>query len=122
MLSANILYTPYQQRDGWNEAARNALMDRTMAVLESYAPGIRELVLGQELLTPVDLESRFAASGGHWHHGDLALDQLIMMRPTYGAAQYRTPITGLYLCGAGAHPGGDLTGIPGHNAAKEMLP
>ena len=122
VLSANILYTPYQQRDGWNEAARNALMDRTMAVLESYAPGIRELVLGQELLTPVDLESRFAASGGHWHHGDLALDQLIMMRPTYGAAQYRTPITGLYFCGAGAHPGGDLTGIPGHNAAKEMLP
>ena len=121
VLSANILYTPYQQRDGWSEAARGALMDRTMAVLESYAPGIRELVVGQELLTPVDIESRFAASGGHWHHGDLALDQLIMMRPTYGAAQYRTPITGLYLCGAGTHPGGDLTGIPGHNAAKEML-
>ena len=121
VLSANILYTPYQQREGWNEAARKLLFDRVMDVLEGYAPGLRRLVLGHELLTPVDLESRFNTSGGHWHHGDLALDQLILMRPTYGAAQYRTPVEGLYLCGAGTHPGGDLTGIPGHNAAKEIL-
>lgn len=121
VLSANILYTPYQQRDGWNEAARRLLFDRSMDVLESYAPGLRRLVLGHELLTPMDIEARFNASGGHWHHGDLALDQLIMMRPAHGAAQYRTPVQGLYLCGAGSHPGGDLTGIPGHNAAKEIL-
>ncbi len=121
VLSANILYTPYQLRDGWNEAARRLLFDRAMDVLESYAPGLRQRVLGHELLTPLDLEARFNTSGGHWHHGDLALDQLIMMRPTYGAAQYRTPIQGLYLCGAGSHPGGDVTGIPGHNAAKEIL-
>ncbi len=121
VLSANILYTPYQQREGWNEAARELLFRRVMDVLEGYAPGLGGLVLGSQLLTPIDLESRFGVSGGHWHHGDLALDQLIMMRPTYGAAQYRTPIQGLYLCGAGSHPGGDLTGIPGHNAAKEIL-
>ena len=121
VLSANILYTPYQQREGWNEAARELLSRRVMDVLEGYAPGLSGHVLGSELLTPVDLESRFGVSGGHWHHGDLALDQLIMMRPTYEAAQYRTPIQGLHLCGAGSHPGGDLTGIPGHNAAKEIL-
>jgi len=79
------------------------------------------LIVGQELLTPVDLESRFNTSGGHWHHGDFALDQLLMMRPTHGAAQYSTPVSGLYLCGAGTHPAGDITGMPGHNAAREIL-
>lgn len=121
VLSANIMYTPHEQREGWNESARALLTNHALKVLEGYAPGICDLIMGQELLTPVDLESRFGVSGGHWHHGDFALDQLIMMRPTYGAAQYGTPIPGIYLCGAGAHPGGDLTGIPGHNAAKEIL-
>ena len=121
VLSANILYTPYRRRDGWNTLARGLLLERALEMLEHYAPSIRELIVGEQLLTPMDIESRFGTSGGHWHHGDMALDQLIMMRPTYGAAQYRTPIAGLYLCGAGAHPGGDLTGIPGHNAAKEIL-
>lgn len=121
LLSANIMYTPHRQRDGWTESAKSTLAANTLGVLERYAPGIRELIIGEELLTPVDLESRFGVSGGHWHHGDFALDQLIMMRPTYGAAQYATPIPGLHLCGAGSHPGGDLTGIPGHNAAKEIL-
>jgi len=72
-------------------------------------------------LTPVDLEQKYGVSGGHWHHTEFALDQLFMMRPTYGAAQYSTPISGLYLCGAGSHPGGGLTGRPGHNAAREIL-
>ena len=121
VLSASILYTPFKQMDGWSEDARNTLIERCLDRLERYAPGLRELVVGAQLLTPLDLESSYGASGGHWHHGDLALDQLIMMRPTYGAAQYRTPISGLFLCGAGSHPGGDLTGIPGHNAAMEIL-
>ena len=86
-----------------------------------YAPDLREHIIHQELLTPFDLEKRFGVTGGHWHHTEFALDQLLMMRPTYQAAQYSTPIPGLYLCGAGCHPGGDLTGGPGHNAAREIL-
>ncbi len=121
VLSANVLYTPYAQADNWDDMTRQLLLARCLNVLEHYAPGLRDLVIGTELLTPVDLEVRYGVSGGHWHHGDIALDQLVMMRPTYGAAQYRTPISGLFLCGAGSHPGGDLTGIPGHNAAKEIL-
>ena len=69
----------------------------------------------------MDLEREFHVTGGHWHHADIAMDQMLMMRPTYEAAQYRTPIPGLYLCGAGCHPGGDITGLAGHNAAQEIL-
>ena len=81
----------------------------------------REQIVASELLTPIDLEQMFRVAGGHWHHGEFALDQLFMMRPTYGAAQYQSPVRGLYLCGAGSHPGGDITGGPGHNAAHEIL-
>ena len=89
--------------------------------IEKYAPGIRDLILHRELLTPEDLERDFNVTGGHWHHAELAADQLLMMRPTYEAGQYRTPIPGLFLCGAGCHPGGDLNGNPGRNAAGEIL-
>ena len=68
-----------------------------------------------------DLEREYRVTGGHWHHTEFALDQALMMRPTYEAAQYQTPVPGLYLCGAGCHPGGDLSGGPGHNAAREIL-
>ena len=121
LLSAHVLYVPRELRDGWNEASREALLERSLAVLESHAPGIRKQVLGQELLTPADIEARHGVTGGHWHHAEFALDQMLMMRPTYEAAQYRTPIAGLWLCGAGTHPAGDLTGAAGHNAAREIL-
>jgi phytoene dehydrogenase-like protein len=121
VLSANIMYTPYDQKEDWDDAAKAKLLDRAMNILEAYAPGLKSKAIGAELLTPKDLEAQYRVSGGHWHHGDFALDQLIMMRPTYGAAQYQTPIAGLHLCGAGTHPAGDLTGMPGHNAAKEIL-
>jgi phytoene dehydrogenase-like protein len=73
------------------------------------------------LLTPADLEREYRVTGGHWHHTEFAMDQLLMMRPTYEAAQYGTPIPGLYLCGAGCHPGGDIAAAAGHNAAQEVL-
>jgi phytoene dehydrogenase-like protein len=92
-----------------------------METLERYAPGIGELVLSADLLTPADLEREYHVSGGHWHHAEPAIDQLLMMRPTYEAAQYRTPIDGLFLCGAGSHPGGDVNGNAGRNAAREIL-
>jgi phytoene dehydrogenase-like protein len=121
VLSAHVMYVPATLKGGWNDAARAALTERLLATLEGYAPGLREQVLHAELLTPDDLEREYRVTGGHWHHTEFAIDQLLMMRPTYGAAQYATPIPGLYLCGAGSHPGGGITGAPGHNAAKVIL-
>ena len=88
--------------------------------LGEYAPGIDKLVIRSELLTPQDIERQFRIRGGHWHHGELSLDQFMMMRPVPGATQYATPIAGLYLCGAGAHPGGGVMGLAGKNAADEI--
>ncbi len=121
VLSAHIMYVPHQLKGGWDEAARNALGERVIETIGRYAPGIEQQILHWELLTPLDLEQEYKLTGGHWHHTEFALDQALMMRPTYEAAQYSTPVPGLYLCGAGCHPGGDLNGGPGHNAAREIL-
>ncbi len=121
VLSAHVMYVPYQLKNGWDQESREKFCELAIDVIEQYAPAIRSLILHKEILTPVDLEQKYGVSGGHWHHTEFALDQLFMMRPTYGAAQYSTPISGLYLCGAGSHPGGGLTGRPGHNAAREIL-
>jgi phytoene dehydrogenase-like protein len=121
VLSAHVMYAPYDLKGGWNEAARDALREHAIDAIERYAPAIRNQILHAELLTPADLEQNYHVTGGHWHHTEVALDQILMMRPTYEAAQYSTPLPGLYLCGAGCHPGGDLTGGAGHNAAQEIL-
>lgn len=121
VLSVHIMYVPANLRDGWTKRAKTQLQKRVLKTLEKYAPGISNLVLHSELLTPADLESEYGLTNGHWHHAEPAIDQLLMMRPTYEAGQYRTPIEGLFLCGAGSHPGGDLTGNPGRNAAREIL-
>ncbi len=121
VLSANVMYVPGALKGGWDDVKRNTLVEKLISQLETHAPRLRELVLHSELLTPADLEVQYHVSGGHWHHAEPAIDQLLMMRPTYEAAQYRTPIPGLFLCGAGSHPGGDITGNPGRNAAREIL-
>ena len=121
VLSANVMYVPAELKSGWDDRVRAGFMDQLIANLEKHAPGIRDLVLHRELLSPADLEREYRVSGGHWHHAEPAIDQLLMMRPTYEAAQYRTPIDGLFLCGAGSHPGGDISGNPGRNAAREIL-
>jgi phytoene dehydrogenase-like protein len=82
---------------------------------------LRGSVLHAELLTPADIEREFRIDGGHWHHGELAFDQFFMVRPVPGAAQHATPLPGLYLCGAGCHPGGGVMGIAGRNAAQRVL-
>jgi phytoene dehydrogenase-like protein len=89
--------------------------------LEAVAPGLKDSVSASELLTPVDIEREFRIAGGHWHHGELAFDQFFMVRPVPGAAQHATPLPGLYLCGAGCHPGGGVMGIAGRNAAQAIL-
>jgi phytoene dehydrogenase-like protein len=121
VLSAHVMYAPYRLKGGWDEAARVSFRERVIDTIARYAPDLREQIVYSELLTPPDLERDYKVSGGHWHHTEFALDQSLMMRPTYEAAQYATPLSGLYLCGAGCHPGGDLSGGPGHNAAHEIL-
>jgi phytoene dehydrogenase-like protein len=120
VLSAIVQYAPYALKEGW-ESGRQRFMDTAVDVLEGFAPGLRSSIIGAELLTPADMEQEFRISGGHWHHGDLAFDQFLMVRPVPGAAQYRTPLEGLFLCGAGCHPGGGVMGIAGRNAARQVL-
>jgi phytoene dehydrogenase-like protein len=120
VLSAVVQYAPGELREGW-PARRAAFESTVMAVLEQYAPGIGALVRHAELLTPADIERQFRIAGGHWHHGELALDQFMMLRPVPGAARYAMPVPGLYLCGAGCHPGGGVMGTAGRNAARAVL-
>lgn len=105
---------------GWDDA-RDEVADLMIDTVDAMAPGFRASVVGRRALTPLDLEREFGLSGGDIFHGALGLDQLFATRPTLGAANYRMPVKGLYLCGAGAHPGGGVTGIPGRNAAREIL-
>ena len=90
-------------------------------MVESHAPGFRRSVIAHSALSPADLEREFGLTGGDIFHGQLSLDQLWSARPVLGHADYRTPVKGLYLCGSGAHPGGGVTGAPGHNCAREVL-
>jgi phytoene dehydrogenase-like protein len=120
VLSAIVQYAPYDLRAS-TDAARAKLLEATLIVLERYAPGLRRQVVASELLLPIDIEREFRITGGHWHHGELALDQMLMLRPVPGAAQYAMPVNGLYLCGAGCHPGGGVMGSAGKNAAQAVL-
>ncbi|MCP4124636.1 MAG: NAD(P)/FAD-dependent oxidoreductase, partial [Bacteroidetes bacterium] len=121
VLSAIVQFAPYDLKQGWNDETKETFKQLLIDCLADYAPGIKTLVLESELLTPVDLESRHHIKGGHWHHGELALDQVLMMRPFPGSTQYGTPVDGLFLCGAGSHPGGGVMGLAGRNAAKEII-
>jgi len=121
VLSAIVQFAPYELKQGWNDETKETFKQLLIDCLADYAPGIKDLVTASELLTPVDLESRHHMTGGHWHHGELALDQVLMMRPFPGATQYSTPVEGLFLCGAGSHPGGGVMGLAGRNAAKEII-
>jgi phytoene dehydrogenase-like protein len=108
---------PYEVEGGW-DSRREEAADHIIAHVDRYAPGFSKLVVGRLALSPLDLERRF---GGDIFHGKMGLDQLFSNRPMLGHADYRMPLKGLYLCGAGAHPGGGVTGAPGHNAARAVL-
>ena len=95
--------------------------DLVIDTVTRYVPNFKRSVVGRVVLTPLDLERRFGLVGGDIFHGALSLDQLFSARPVLGHADYRSPLRGLYLCGSGAHPGGGVTGLPGHNAAREIL-
>ncbi len=121
VMSAVVQYAPYALKGGWNEASKAAFMKAMISTLARYMPDIEQRITASELLTPADIESEFHISGGHWHHAELTLDQFLFVRPVNGAAQYRLPIDGVYLCGAGAHPGGGVSGAAGRNAARAIL-
>jgi phytoene dehydrogenase-like protein len=105
----------------WDDAARAEAAGRVLDVVERFAPGFRKLVIGPLALSPADLEERFGLVDGDIFHGAMRLDQLWAARPLLGMGSYRTPIAGLWLCGAGAHPGGGVSGLPGRNAARAIL-
>lgn len=120
VLSAIVQYAPYGLKEGW-KTGKEIFTGLVLDTLARYAPGIREQASHVELLAPEDIEREFRITGGHWHHGELAIDQALMLRPVPGAAQYASPVDGLYLCGAGSHPGGGVMGSAGRNAANAVL-
>jgi phytoene dehydrogenase-like protein len=116
-----LQYAPYTLRESnWDEL-REPFADRVVGLIEEYAPNIRSLILHRHVLTPLDMERTYGITGGNIFHGEMSLDQMFVMRPLAGWARYRAPIRGLFLCGSGTHPGGGVTGAPGHNAAREIL-
>jgi phytoene dehydrogenase-like protein len=120
VLSAYVQFAPYALRDAEWDRERDALAHAALSVIERYAPNLRPLIVGQQVLTPLDLERTYGLTGGHIFHGELALDQMLTMRPLLGWGQYRSPIRGLFLCGSGTHPGTGLTGGSGANGAREI--
>lgn len=120
-LSVSATFVPCTLTGGWTAEARDRLVAAVLATLDEALPGLAARVTGVSLATPADIEARFGLPGGHWHHGELRVDQMLSLRPFAGAAQYRMPVAGLYLCGAGTHPGGDVTGLPGWTAAGVAL-
>ena len=120
ILSANVAYVPYMPAQEWQQF-KDEFSQQLISLLDDYAPGLKSLAVSYELLLPTDIEEQYLATQGHWHHAEMSIHQSLMLRPLHGASQYNTPINNLFLCGAGSHPGGDLTALPGHNAAKRVL-
>jgi phytoene dehydrogenase-like protein len=121
ILTCFVQYVPYHLREGTWDEKRELLGDRVIKKIAEYAPNVPDAVVARQVLTPLDLERIYGLTEGNIFHGDLRLEQLFFMRPVSGWSQYRTPVDGLYLCGAGGHPGGGVTGAPGHNAAHQVL-
>ena len=121
LMSMFVQYAPYRLREGSWDDLREPFADRCFDLLDEYAPNFKRSVLARQVLTPLDLERTFNLTGGNIFQGAMTPSQLFSFRPVPGWARYRTPIRGLYLCGAAAHPGGGVMGTPGLNAAREIL-
>jgi len=116
-----LQYAPYTLREGNWDSLREPFYRRVLSIIDEYAPGFSSAIEHYQVLTPLDLERRFGITKGNIFHGEMAIDQMFMLRPAARYASYKTPIEGLYLCGSGAHPGGGVMGAPGYNAARVML-
>ena len=121
VLSCFVQYAPYKLKEGSWEEKREALGDTVVNTLAEYAPNIKNIIVGRQVLTPLDLEQEFGLTEGNIFQGELSLEQLFFLRPVPGWAQYRTPIKNLYLCGSATHPGGGVMGAPGRLAAMQIL-
>ncbi|MGB3808971.1 MAG: NAD(P)/FAD-dependent oxidoreductase [Parvibaculum sp.] len=120
VMSIVVQYVPFEAAGGWEEN-RDRLIDRIIETLSVHAPDLRQRIVAGELMLPPDIERKFGLAGGNWHHGDLRMDQLLMFRPAPELAGHRTPVKGLYLCGAGSHPAGGMSGLPGQLAAQAAM-
>lgn len=120
VMSISIKYMPMDLAEGEWKDREDELADLAVDVLSEYAPNMKDIVVGRHVLTPASLEEVYGLTGGNVFHGDMAADQLYSQRPLFGWAQYRAPIRNLYLCGAGAHPGGGVMGAAGRNASREI--
>jgi phytoene dehydrogenase-like protein len=120
-LSVYVQYTPYHLASGDWDTIKESYADRVIETLAQYAPNVPKAVLARQILTPLDLERRFGLTEAHQSHGEMGPDQSFSFRPVPGWSGYRMPIRGLYLCGAGTHPGGGVMGAPGYNAAHAVL-
>jgi phytoene dehydrogenase-like protein len=121
IMTCFVQYLPYRLAEGSWDELREELADRVLARIGEFAPNVPGSVVARQVLTPLDLERTYGLTEGNIFHGDISPDQLFHMRPVPGWARYATPVPGLYLCGAGAHPGGGVTGAPGYNAARQVL-
>jgi phytoene dehydrogenase-like protein len=121
VMSAAVKYVPYGLNGGWSDKRKEDFGDLVVDTIEKYAPGFRDLILHRQVISVLDYETEYGLTGGNISHGDMAFDQMFSMRPLLGWARYRSPIQNLYLCGAGAHPGGGIIGAPGRNAAREIV-
>jgi phytoene dehydrogenase-like protein len=121
LMSFFVQYAPYQLRTGGWDQVKDQFADRCFDILNEYAPNFKRAVIARQVLSPLDLERRFGLTGGNIFQGAMTLPQLFFLRPVPGHADYRSPIKGLYLCGAATHPGGGVMGACGYNAAREIL-
>jgi phytoene dehydrogenase-like protein len=120
-LSIYVQYSPYHLASGTWDDLRESYADRVIETLAEYAPNVPRAILARQVLTPLDLERRFCLTEAHQSHGEMGPDQFFSFRPVPGWANYRMPVKGLYLCGAGSHPGGGVSGAPGFNGAHAVL-
>jgi phytoene dehydrogenase-like protein len=121
VMSVTMQYAPYRLDEGtWSER-KESLTDAIIETLSTYAPNLPNVILHRKIITPQDYDSIYGQPEGSFHHGELNLDQLYFMRPVAGWARYETPITGLFLCGSGTHPGGGVSGACGYNASRQIL-
>jgi phytoene dehydrogenase-like protein len=121
VMSCFVQYAPYELREGTWDEQREEFGDTVVETLAEYAPNLRDIILHRQVLTPLDIERTFSLTEGNIFQGELSLQQLYLMRPVLGWAQYRTPIRNLYICGSCTHPGGGIMGAPGRNAARKIL-
>jgi phytoene dehydrogenase-like protein len=121
VMSCFVQYAPYKLKDGTWDSRKEAFGDNVVNTIAEYAPNIKDLIIGRQVVTPLDLEREWGLTEGNIFQGELSLEQLFFLRPVPGWAQYRTPIKNLYMCGSATHPGGGIMGAPGRLAAMQIL-